>query len=75
MFLLIQKKNLIKEKIYDIKCFNFICNNSCLVEYFTKETYYISNFPVIGHIRYLFESIGQEIRQYWIAGNREKLLA
>jgi glutamate synthase domain-containing protein 2 len=31
------------------------------------------NFPVIGHIRYLFEKIGPEIRQYFIANNREEL--
>lgn len=31
------------------------------------------NFPVIGHIRYLFEMIGPEIRQYFIANNREEL--
>lgn len=30
------------------------------------------NYPVIGHIRYLFESIGPEIRQYFIANNREE---
>ena len=31
------------------------------------------NFPVIGHIRYLFESIGPEMRQYFVANNREEL--
>jgi glutamate synthase domain-containing protein 2 len=31
------------------------------------------NFPVVGHIRYLFESIGPEIRQYFVANNREEL--
>lgn len=31
------------------------------------------NFPIIGHIRYLFESIGPEIRQYFVANNREEL--
>ncbi|MGB1308302.1 MAG: FMN-binding glutamate synthase family protein [Oceanihabitans sp.] len=31
------------------------------------------NFPVIGHVRYLFESIGPEIRQYFVANNREEL--
>ena len=31
------------------------------------------NFPVIGHIRYVFESIGPEIRQYFVANNREEL--
>ncbi|MCD2259541.1 FMN-binding glutamate synthase family protein [Psychroserpens luteolus] len=31
------------------------------------------NFPLIGHIRYWFESIGPEIRQYFVANNREEL--
>lgn len=31
------------------------------------------NFPIIGHLRYLFESIGPEIRQYFVANNREEL--
>ena len=31
------------------------------------------NFPVIGHLRYMAEKIGPEIRQYFIANNREEL--
>lgn len=31
------------------------------------------NFPIVGHIRYMFEKIGPEIRQYFIANNREEL--
>ena len=31
------------------------------------------NFPVIGHIRYILESIGPELRQYLVANNREEL--
>lgn len=31
------------------------------------------NYPIVGHLRYLFESIGPEIRQYFIASNREEL--
>ncbi len=31
------------------------------------------NFPVVGHIRYILESIGPEIRQYFVANNREEL--
>ena len=31
------------------------------------------NFPIIGHLRYLLESIGPEIRQYFVANNREEL--
>ncbi len=31
------------------------------------------NFPIIGHIRYILESIGPELRQYLVANNREEL--
>jgi glutamate synthase domain-containing protein 2 len=31
------------------------------------------NYPIVGHIRYIFESIGPEIRQYFVANNREEL--
>ena len=32
----------------------------------------IHNFPIVGHIRYLFESIGPELRQYWVANDKEE---
>ncbi|WP_430413087.1 FMN-binding glutamate synthase family protein [Kordia sp.] len=38
-----------------------------------KKHIIIHNYPVIGHIRYMFESIGPEIRQYFVANNREEL--
>ena len=31
------------------------------------------NFPIVGHIRYMLESIGPEMRQYFVANNREEL--
>ncbi|MGD1840174.1 MAG: FMN-binding glutamate synthase family protein [Thermonemataceae bacterium] len=31
------------------------------------------NFPVVGRLRYLLESIGPELRQYIVANNREEL--
>jgi len=40
---------------------------------FQKKHTISHNFPLIGHIRYLFESIGPEIRQYFVANNREEL--
>ncbi|WP_223033307.1 FMN-binding glutamate synthase family protein [Hanstruepera marina] len=41
---------------------------------FIQKRHTIShNYPIIGHIRYLFESIGPEIRQYFVANNREEL--
>jgi glutamate synthase domain-containing protein 2 len=31
------------------------------------------NYPVIGHLRYMFESMGEYFRQYWFAADREEL--
>ncbi|MEO1806289.1 MAG: FMN-binding glutamate synthase family protein, partial [Bacteroidota bacterium] len=31
------------------------------------------NFPIVGHLRYMLESIGPELRQYIVANNREEL--
>ncbi|PNQ72628.1 FMN-binding glutamate synthase family protein [Hanstruepera neustonica] len=45
-----------------------------LRDIFIQKKHTIShNFPIVGHIRYLFESIGPEIRQYFVANNREEL--
>lgn len=30
------------------------------------------NFPVVGHFRYWLESIGPELRQYWVANDKEE---
>ncbi|OIQ30403.1 MAG: FMN-binding glutamate synthase family protein [Bacteroidetes bacterium MedPE-SWsnd-G2] len=41
---------------------------------FIQKTHTIShNYPIFGHLRYLFESIGPEMRQYFVANNREEL--
>ena len=31
------------------------------------------NFPIVGRIRYLLEMIGPEMRQYWVASDKEEL--
>ena len=31
------------------------------------------NFPLVGHLRYLLEKVGPELRQYIVANNREEL--
>lgn len=41
--------------------------------FFNKYHTVSHNFPVIGHIRYMLESIGPELRQYIVANNREEL--
>jgi glutamate synthase (ferredoxin) len=33
----------------------------------------LHNYPVIGHLRYLLELIGPELRQYWVADDKEEL--
>jgi glutamate synthase domain-containing protein 2 len=37
-----------------------------------REHTLLRNFPVIGHARYLLESVGPELRQYLVAGNNEE---
>jgi glutamate synthase domain-containing protein 2 len=37
-----------------------------------KKHALLRNFPVVGHLRYLLESIGPELRQYIISGNDEE---
>ena len=31
------------------------------------------NYPVVGHLRYMMERIGPELRQYWVAHDKEEL--
>jgi len=41
---------------------------------FVQRKHTIShNFPVVGHLRYMLEKIGPELRQYLVANNREEL--
>lgn len=40
---------------------------------FVQKRHTIShNFPIVGHIRYMLENIGPELRQYLVANNREE---
>ena len=41
--------------------------------FFNRKHTIQHNFPVIGHFRYMLESIGPELRQYIVANNREEL--
>jgi len=41
--------------------------------FFNKHHSISHNFPIAGHIRYWLESIGPEMRQYFVANNREEL--
>jgi len=33
----------------------------------------LHNYPVIGHMRYMLEMIGPELRQYWVAHDKEEM--
>jgi glutamate synthase domain-containing protein 2 len=45
-----------------------------LRDIFIQRRHTIShNFPIIGHLRYVLEHIGPELRQYLVANNREEL--
>ncbi|WP_121666627.1 FMN-binding glutamate synthase family protein [Mesonia aquimarina] len=41
--------------------------------FLNKEHTIKHNFPIVGHFRYILESIGPELRQYIVANNREEL--
>lgn len=41
--------------------------------FFNRKHTIKHNFPVVGHLRYLLEKIGPELRQYIVANNREEL--
>ncbi|MBD0832135.1 FMN-binding glutamate synthase family protein [Aestuariibaculum sediminum] len=41
---------------------------------FLQKKHTIShNYPIVGHLRYMLEKIGPELRQYLVANNREEL--
>jgi len=44
-----------------------------IYDVFQKEHAILRNFPVLGHFRYLLESIGPGIRQYWITNDKEEM--
>ena len=33
----------------------------------------LRNYPVVGHLRYFFEEIGEYFRQYFFAGDRDEM--
>lgn len=38
-----------------------------------KKHTVLHNYPVVGHLRYFLEMIGPEMRQYWVANDKEEL--
>lgn len=43
-----------------------------LYDIFQKKHAVVRNFPIIGHFRYLLESVGPELRQYIVTSNDEE---
>lgn len=41
--------------------------------FFNKKHTILHNFPIVGHLRYMLESVGPELRQYIVANNQEEL--
>ncbi len=41
--------------------------------FINKKHTITQNFPVVGHLRYMFEKVGPELRQYIVASNRDEL--
>ncbi|NND94222.1 MAG: FMN-binding glutamate synthase family protein [Flavobacteriales bacterium] len=41
--------------------------------FFNRHHTISHNFPIVGHIRYMLENVGPELRQYIVANNREEL--
>ncbi|MFN8672799.1 MAG: FMN-binding glutamate synthase family protein [Candidatus Sericytochromatia bacterium] len=37
-----------------------------------KKHIILHNFPIVGHLRYFLEMIGPELRQYWVANDKEE---
>ena len=38
-----------------------------------KKHAILRNFPIIGHFRYMLETVGPELRQYIVTSNNEEL--
>jgi len=43
-----------------------------LYDVLQKRHTILHNFPVVGHLRYWLETVGPELRQYWVANDKEE---
>ena len=62
----------------DFFLYIFLCVTGLLLiiflyDIFQRKHSILRNFPVVGHLRYLMEKIGPELRQYWIANDKEEM--
>ncbi len=44
-----------------------------LYDIFQRKHTILRIFPVVGHLRYLLENIGPELRKYWVANDKEEM--
>lgn len=44
-----------------------------IIDIIQRKHTIVNNYPVVGHLRYMLEKIGPELRQYLVANNREEL--
>ena len=44
-----------------------------LYDIIQKKHAILRNFPILGHLRFFLESIGPEIRQYWLSNDKEEM--
>ena len=69
--------NAILELLSNITWWGWILITLALVairDIFFQKAHTIShNYPIVGHLRYILEKIGPELRQYLVANNREEL--
>lgn len=60
--------------LFWVALFVVFCLLVAIYDIFIQKRHAIRhNFPVIGHLRYLFERIGPELRQYWVANDKEEM--
>jgi glutamate synthase (ferredoxin) len=49
------------------------CLAIALYDISQKKHTILHNFPLVGHLRYFLEMIGPELRQYWVANDKEEM--
>jgi len=56
-----------------IASFVAACSIIALHDIVQKKHTILHNFPIVGHLRYFLEMIGPELRQYWVANDKEEM--
>ncbi|MCE9501594.1 MAG: FMN-binding glutamate synthase family protein [Leptospira sp.] len=67
---------IIKEIIYDHPVIFGIATLFAIIfvrDILQKKHTIQHNFPIVGHLRYILELVGPELRQYWVANDKEEM--